>query len=155
MENPRPKLALLVSKAPLRIRLVASLSAAYRVQVIDSAEGAVRAFRAQRPQVVLLCAKAREVARMGAVARALKTEQRPPIVGLIAVAGLPPEPEAFLEEHLLDGLCALPNPESQLVDWVLLLRKGERPISGELAQRRSLRGALRRISGSRVSSKDE
>jgi len=92
---------------------------------------------------------------MGAMAHALKTEQRPAVVGLIAVAGLPPDPGSFLDQHLLDGICTLPSQDSILLEWLLSLEKGERPLCGDPAPQRGLRGALRLLSGSRASSKDE
>jgi hypothetical protein len=135
--------------------LVGALSEAYRVEVIHAGEAPVRAFRRQRPQVVLLCASSREMGRMGAKARALKTEQRPPLVGLLAVSGLPPEPEKYLKAHLLDGLCAPVESPGAIQGFVAALLRGEAPIEGEPAPGNPLRGALRRLSGFRASSKAE
>lgn len=155
MEKRRPKLGLFVSDPRIRLSLVQDLSAAYRIEIISPGQGPVKAFRKHRPVAVLLCANPRELRRMGDKARSLKTEQRPPIVGLIALAGLPPDPERYLQDHLLDALTSLPESPEILKSWVQDLLAGRGGVVGKDAPGNRLRHVFRRISGFRASSTDE
>jgi hypothetical protein len=155
MEKRRPKLGLFVSDPRIRLSVVQDLSAAYRIEIVSPAQGPVKAFRKHRPVAVLLCANPRELGRMGEKARALKTEQRPPIVGLIALAGLPPDPERYLQAHLLDSLTSLPESPEVLLGWVEDLLAGRGSVVGKPAPGNRLRHVFRRISGFRASSADE
>ena len=155
MEKRRPKLSLFVLDAGIRLRLVRALSSRFRIEIISSKTGPVKSFRKTRPAVVLLCASPREMGRMGTHSHALKTENRPPFVGLIALAGLPPDPEGFRRAHLLDGIAALPADLEELVDWVNALLAGDGFIAGEPAPGNRWRKVLRRLSGFRASSTDE
>ncbi len=155
MEKRRPKLSLFVSDAGIRLRLVRALSSRFRIEIISPKSGPVKSFRKTRPAVVLLCASPREMGRMGAHSPALKTESRPPFVGLIALSGLPPDPEAFCRTHLLDGITSLPAALGELEIWVNALLAGEGFVAGESAPGNRWRKVLRRLSGFRASSTGE
>ena len=155
MEKRRPKLSLFVSDAGIRLRLVRVLSSHFRIEIVSSKLGPIKSFRKTRPPVVLLCASPREMGRMGTHSHALKTENRPPFVGLIALSGLPPDPEAFCRAHLLDGITSLPAASEELVVWVNALLAGEGFVAGEPAPGNRWRNVLRRLSGFRASSADE
>lgn len=151
MEKRRPKLGLFVSHTGIRLQLVRALNSSYRIEILSSKIGVVKAFRKTRPVAVLLCATPRGMGKMGAQARALKTEQRPPWVGLIALSGLPPHPDRFVQTHLLDALTDLSAAPDELERWVAALVAGNGFVSGNPAPKNPWQKALGRLSGFRAS----
>jgi hypothetical protein len=151
MEKRRPKLGLFVSHTGIRLRLVRALSSNYRIEILSSKNGLIKGFRKTRPVAVLLCATPRELAKLGAQARALKTEQRPPWVGLIALSGLPPHPDRFVQAHLLDALTDLSAAPDALERWVDALVQGKGFVAGDPAPQTPWQKALGRLSGFRAS----
>ena len=155
MGNPRPKLSIVGHQSADSLSLVESLSSSYRVDLWKPDSGVVPAFRAARPGLVLLLSRSRDLKRMGELARRLKTEQRPPMVVLLAQPGLPPRPSQFQKDCLLDGLVSWPAGQETLLEILDRVRSGDEVLFGEEAGSQRIRGLARLLSGWRASSKGE
>lgn len=154
MKKAAPKLAVIGPQSAHSLRLLSALSPHYRVELWNPNERAVVAFRRERPELVLVLAKGHEMGRKGTLSHGLKTEQRPPLVAIIGTSGLPENPQTFMKTSLLDGMLGFPAEDALLIEWVQRTLAGEFPIAGTPHQKGRIRGAIRRLSGFRASSKD-
>ena len=155
MDSERPKIALFAFQNAEVLQLLSGLSDAYRVRLVSPSEDIIRVHRAQRFELVLFYARARDVRRFAGLSRRLKTEQKAPQVCLLCAAGVRGDPVSLLEAHLLDGLYGGVDESEKILGWIDRVRRAERPIEGEFGAPGKLRAALRKISGFRASSTDE
>lgn len=132
----RPRVLILDSDTASRLALVATLRDRFQVLPPDSTQPAVRRVRAEQPALVLVVLGRRRDPHPLRTARVLKTDARPPSVGVIDPWGKarPDELEA------VDGVWR-GEPDADICGWSRQVLAGEHPVV-ERPLRRSL---LRRL----------
>ena len=154
MKKAAHRLALVAAPSALSLQVLSTLSQQYAVSSWSSSERIVPRFREERPEVVVVLGSRRNESAMRKLVHSLKTELRPPTAVLIFAKGLPDDVQNFLEESQCDGVLGFPAGNDALLEWMEQVLSGKRPVHGSAAQPGKLRRAVRRLSGSRVSSRD-
>ena len=155
MPDRLEKLAIIAPANSFSLGIVQCLSSTYRVELWSHDSEVVSAFRRSRPPIVIVIARFFEVGRGAGLARRLKTELRPPLVAMILKSGLPSEAEAFCRRYRLDGLLGGQAAKEEVLAFVNQIRKEESPVYGDPGRPNRVVGALERLSGWRVFSRDE
>lgn len=132
----RPRVLILDSDTTSRLALVAALRDSFQVLPHDSSQPAVRRVRAEQPVLVLVVLGRRRDLHPLRTARVLKTDARPPSVGVIDPWGKAREDELAEADGVWRG-----QPDSDVAGWCRQVLAGERPV----IERPLRRGLLRRL----------
>ncbi len=123
-----PRLLLAEPRHARRLELIASLRGDHQVILLAPTDDPLRVVRKERPRVVILgCHASRPLAAIR-TCRALKTEQSPPLVGVLNGPGVTLDPEEVMQHYLADGYLLGPTTIAEVVSWVAKVRSGARPV---------------------------
>lgn len=127
---PRLRLLLAEPRNARRLELIAALRADHDVILLTPTDDPLRVVRREHPAVVVLgCHVAQPLAAVR-TCRALKTEQSPPLVGVLNGPGVRLDPDEVMDHYLADGYLCGPVDTDAVAVWVRELAAGARPVRG-------------------------